>query len=80
MFLVVTDRGRLQPVRTGVEIAAALLRLFPGRLTIDTTAGLLGRDTIERLKRGEDPAQIAAHWAPAEAAWRLLRAKYLLYR
>ena len=32
------------------------------------------------LTRGDDPAAIAASWGAAEARWRLLRAKYLLYR
>ena len=34
---------------------------------------------LARAKAGEDPAAIAASWAGAEAAWRRLRAKYLLY-
>jgi hypothetical protein len=34
---------------------------------------------LARIKAGDDPARIAAGWAAAEAAWRRLRAKYLLY-
>jgi hypothetical protein len=34
---------------------------------------------LERIRAGEDPAAIAASWAVDEAAWRLTRAKYLLY-
>ena len=33
---------------------------------------------LARARAGEDPAAIAASWAGAEAAWRRLRAKYLL--
>ena len=36
-------------------------------------------DTLNRIRAGEDPAAIAASWAIAEARWRRLRAKYLLY-
>ena len=68
----------VRPVRVGVEIASALLQLFPGRLEIDAAGRLFGStDGIARLKAGEDPAAIAASWSAAEARWRLLRAKYL---
>jgi hypothetical protein len=47
---------------------------------VDSAARLFGsQDGLARLKAGEDPAAIAASWAPAETAWRQLRAKYLLY-
>jgi hypothetical protein len=31
------------------------------------------------MKAGDDPGAIAASWAAAEAHWRQIRAKYLLY-
>jgi len=81
VFMIVTDRNALRPVRVGLEITAVLTSRYPSQYQIDTAARLLGsRDTIARLKRGEDPATIAASWNDAEAKWRLLRAKYLLYR
>jgi uncharacterized protein YbbC (DUF1343 family)/CubicO group peptidase (beta-lactamase class C family) len=81
VFIVVTDREALRPVRTGVEIAAALYKLYPSDYQIDLAARLLGsKDTIARVKNGEDPEKIAGSWGAAEAKWRLLRAKYLLYR
>jgi uncharacterized protein YbbC (DUF1343 family)/CubicO group peptidase (beta-lactamase class C family) len=80
VFMIVTDREALKPVRMGVEIASALVRLHGTEFEIDRTARLLGsRDTIGRLKAGEDPASIARTWAAGEAQWRLRRAKYLLY-
>ena len=81
VFMVVTDREALRPVRMGVEIAAALYKLYPSDYQIDLAARLLGsKDTIARVKNGEDPSKIAESWGAAEAKWRLLRAKYLLYR
>jgi uncharacterized protein YbbC (DUF1343 family)/CubicO group peptidase (beta-lactamase class C family) len=81
VFIVVTDRDALRPVRTGLEVAAALYKLYPSNYQIDLAARLLGsKDTIARVKNGEDPAKIAESWGAAEARWRLLRAKYLLYR
>jgi uncharacterized protein YbbC (DUF1343 family) len=80
VFITVVDRDAVRPVRLGVEIASALIKVFPGALDVDRAAGLFGSaDGLARLKAGEDPATIASSWAAAEARWRLLRAKYLLY-
>jgi uncharacterized protein YbbC (DUF1343 family)/CubicO group peptidase (beta-lactamase class C family) len=80
VFIVVTDRNAVRPVRVGVEIASALLSLFPGKFEIDSATRLFGSAAgLTRLKSGDDPAAIAASWSAAEARWRLLRAKYLLY-
>ncbi|HXH08017.1 MAG TPA: exo-beta-N-acetylmuramidase NamZ domain-containing protein [Vicinamibacterales bacterium] len=81
VFMVVTDRDALRPVRVGLEIAAALYRLYGAKFEIDAAARLFGsREALARAKAGEDPARIAQDWAADEARWRLLRAKYLLYR
>jgi uncharacterized protein YbbC (DUF1343 family) len=80
VFMVVTDRNSLRPVRVGVELASALLKLFPGKLEVDAAARLYGSTAgLARLKAGDDPAAIAGAWSAAEGRWRLLRAKYLLY-
>jgi len=80
VFVIITDRAVLRPVRVGLEIAAALQKLYPAKYEVDQAVKLLGsKDTIARIKTGDDPASIAASWAAAEARWRLLRAKYLLY-
>ncbi len=81
VFMVVTDRLALRPVRVGVEIASALYRLYPSQFQVEAAARLLGsRTVIKRIQSGEDPAAIAASWSGDESRWRLLRAKYLLYQ
>jgi uncharacterized protein YbbC (DUF1343 family)/CubicO group peptidase (beta-lactamase class C family) len=81
VFILITDREAVRPVRVGVEIAGALVKLFPANFQVDLARRLFGSaDGIARLKAGEDPAAIAASWAGAEARWRLLRAKYVIYR
>jgi uncharacterized protein YbbC (DUF1343 family) len=81
VFVMITDRTALQPVRLGLEIVSALARLFGDSYTLENTDRLLGsRDSLERVTRGEDPAPVAASWAVAEARWRQTRAKYLLYK
>ena len=81
VFMIVTNRGALAPVRTGLEIAAALSQLYGDKFQLANTDRLLGsRQGFERVMKGDDPAAVAASWGAAEAAWRLLRAKYLLYK
>ena len=78
--MIVTDREALLPVRVGIEVAAALIHLYPGQFDPGDTWRLLGsRALVERLKAGDDPADIAQSWAKDEGKWRELRAKYLLY-
>jgi uncharacterized protein YbbC (DUF1343 family) len=81
VFMVITNRAQLQPVRVGLEIAAALWKLHGEKYKMENTDRLIGsRKDLERVRTGEDPARVASGWAAAEARWRLLRAKYLLYR
>jgi len=64
----------------GIEIADALHRLYPDRFEIDKIDTLLGsRSTIERLRRGDAPADIVAGWAGDLEKFRKVREKYLLY-
>jgi uncharacterized protein YbbC (DUF1343 family) len=80
VFIIVTDRDRMRPVRVGVEVASALYRLFPAAFEVDKIGRLFGADAVRRILVGEDPAAIAAAWSRAESGWRLLRSKYLKYR
>ena len=81
VFMVITNRVQLQPARVGIEIAGALSTMFGDKYDVANTWRLFGStDPLERVKRGEDPAAVAARWTADEARWRRLRAKYLLYR
>jgi uncharacterized protein YbbC (DUF1343 family)/CubicO group peptidase (beta-lactamase class C family) len=80
VFIIVTDRQALRPVRVGVEIASAVKKLFPSQFEIDSAARLFGSAVgLGQIKVGDDPATIAGGWRANEARWRQLRAKYLLY-
>jgi uncharacterized protein YbbC (DUF1343 family) len=80
VFMIVTDRDRLRPVRVGLEIATALSRRYGQQFRLEDAAALFGsKAMLERIRNGDDPAAIAASWAADEAKWRLMRAKYLLY-
>ena len=80
VFMIVTDRDRLHPVRLGLEIASALSRLYGPQFKLEDAATLFGsKATLAKIRAGDDPAAIAASWNAAEAQWRATRAKYLLY-
>lgn len=81
VFMVVTDRAVLRPVRVGVEIAAMLHKLHGSTFQLEAAERLFGsKEGLARIRAGDDPSSIIASWGVGEARWRLLRAKYLLYR
>ena len=79
--LVVTDRARFRPVRTGLEMAVALRRLYPNDWKVDSYARLLvNADTLERVKRADEPEEIERAWQPRLAEFRRARTRALLYK
>jgi uncharacterized protein YbbC (DUF1343 family) len=77
----ITSRESLDSVRLGLELAAALQKLYPGKVDFDSDKTLIGSgDVIERLKAGEDPRAIQESYRDALAAFVKLREPYLLYR
>jgi uncharacterized protein YbbC (DUF1343 family) len=75
-----TDRTVLDSPRLGIELAAALFRLYPETFALDRTLGMVGsRAVLARIRNGDDPGAIAASWQPELNAFRQIRAKYLLY-
>jgi uncharacterized protein YbbC (DUF1343 family)/CubicO group peptidase (beta-lactamase class C family) len=80
VFLIVTDRDRLRPVRVGLQIASTLTRMYGAQFKLEDAATLFApKAMLEKIRAGADPAAIAASWAADEAKWRLTRAPYLLY-
>lgn len=81
VFMVVTDRTALRPVRVGAELAGAISQLHGQQYQLESAARLFGSAAnLSRLRAGDDPASLLTGWSAAEARWRLLRAKYLIYR
>ena len=57
IFVIVTDRDRLKPVRVGLEIAAALSRRHGEQFKLEDAAYLFGsKATLEKIRAGVDPA------------------------
>ncbi len=76
--LEVTDREKLDAGRLGVELLSALWKLHREQFQLEKCTRLLGsKETLERLREGDEPDEIAEEWDLG--AFRALRAKYLLY-
>jgi uncharacterized protein YbbC (DUF1343 family) len=76
----VTDRASFESMRMGIEMAAALAKLYPSNFDVTKIISLVGNaETIRRLKVGDVPVAIFAAWTVDLEAFRKMRAKYLLY-
>ena len=79
--LIITDRARFRPVRTGLELAVALRRLFPNDWKVEDYRRLLvNEDTLERVRRADEPESIERAWQPQLVEFRRTRARALLYK
>jgi uncharacterized protein YbbC (DUF1343 family)/CubicO group peptidase (beta-lactamase class C family) len=78
--IVVTDRNALDAPELGLEIASALLKLYPAQYKI---AGLdtlmVNKASLDAVTQGEDPRRIAEDWQDALDRFQAMRMKYLLY-
>jgi uncharacterized protein YbbC (DUF1343 family) len=80
VFILVTDRQAIRPVRLGLEVAVTLHRLYPAKYRLEKEENLLGSETtLIQILAGEDAAVIAKNWRADEKHWRQLRRRYLLY-
>jgi uncharacterized protein YbbC (DUF1343 family) len=78
--IILFDRAALDAPRLGLEIAAALHRLYPSEFVMKPMIGLVGSSAIvSELEHGADPSGLAADWRPNLRAFRAIRARYLLY-
>ena len=78
--LIVTDREELDGPELGLEIAAALVKLYPDRWKPDGLDTLMkSRSTLAAIERGEDPRRVADGWRDDLAGFMSIRAKYIMY-
>src|SRR5581483_9829197 len=77
---VITDREAFDSTRLGLEVAAALHSLYPGKLDLNVDRRLIGSDdAIRRLEAGEDPRAIQQSYQDSLADFIKKRERYLLY-
>ena len=78
---VITSRDAFDSVRLGLEVAAALQKLYPGKIGLEAGKKLIGSaEVIRELAAGDDPRDIQQKLTDGVAAFLKLRDKYLLYR
>ena len=79
--IIITDRTRFRPLQAGLEIAVALRRFYPAEWKVDDYSRLLvNSETLEAVKRGDEPEAIMRLWTAGLSEFRRARARALLYR
>jgi uncharacterized protein YbbC (DUF1343 family) len=79
--VLLTDRDALDAPEMGVEIAAALHRLYPDQFQLQRMNTLLANRTVlDAIAAGTDPRVIAQGWRAALTAFERQRRSALLYR
>jgi uncharacterized protein YbbC (DUF1343 family)/CubicO group peptidase (beta-lactamase class C family) len=79
--IIITDRTRFHPVQAGLEIAVALRHLYPAEWKVDDYARLLvNAETLEAVKRTDEPEAIMHLWAEGLNEFRRARSRALLYK
>jgi uncharacterized protein YbbC (DUF1343 family)/CubicO group peptidase (beta-lactamase class C family) len=79
--LVVTDRNGFDAPELGIELAAALRKLYPADFKIERMQELLvNQSAYDALMAGQDPRRIAQDWQEGLQAFGKVREKYLIYK
>jgi uncharacterized protein YbbC (DUF1343 family)/CubicO group peptidase (beta-lactamase class C family) len=77
---VLTSREQFSASRLGLELAAALLKLYPAKIKLQDNGKLIGnQETMDALGRGEDPRAIEQRQVSDLEPFLKVRAKYLMY-
>jgi uncharacterized protein YbbC (DUF1343 family) len=78
--IVLIDRQALEPAEMGVELLAALWRLYPQNFKLDKTLELVGsHKVLESIRNGESPSRIRYDWQEDVERFKRVRAQHLLY-
>jgi len=78
--IVLTDRNALDAPELGIELAAALRKLYPADFKIEKIMALLANQAVyDALLAGQDPRRIAQDWQEELEKFGVVRQKYLIY-
>jgi uncharacterized protein YbbC (DUF1343 family)/CubicO group peptidase (beta-lactamase class C family) len=79
--IILTDRNGFDAPELGIELAAALQRLYPANYKIGRMEELLvNQEAYDGLMAGEDPRRIAQDWQEGLEKFEKVREKYLIYK
>src|SRR5579864_1108499 len=79
--IVLTDRNALDAPELGIELAAALRKLYPADWKVEKIMALLANQAVyDALVAGQDPRRMAQDWQEELERFQKMREKYLIYR
>jgi uncharacterized protein YbbC (DUF1343 family)/CubicO group peptidase (beta-lactamase class C family) len=79
--LVLTGREFLDAPELGIELASALLKLYPQQYHMERMVEILANQSVyDAIGRGEDPQRIALDWQDDLAKFQQVRHRYLIYK
>jgi uncharacterized protein YbbC (DUF1343 family)/CubicO group peptidase (beta-lactamase class C family) len=79
--VVLTDRNGFDAPELGIELAAALHKMYPADFKIERMAELLvNQAAYDALVAGQDPRRIAQDWQDSLEKFGKVREKYLVYK
>jgi uncharacterized protein YbbC (DUF1343 family)/CubicO group peptidase (beta-lactamase class C family) len=79
--LLLTERNAFDAPELGVELAAALHKLYPEQFHLEKMNEILINQSVyDAIASGEDPRRIAADWQAALDKFQQVRQKYLIYQ
>jgi uncharacterized protein YbbC (DUF1343 family) len=79
--IIVTDRNGFDAPELGIELAAALHKLYAADFKIEHMQGLLvNQSAYDALIAGQDPRRIAQDWIEGLEKFEKIREKYLIYK
>jgi uncharacterized protein YbbC (DUF1343 family) len=79
--ILLTARNSLDAPELGIELAAALRKLYPQQFQVEKMLDLVANQSAyDALVQGEDPRRIVQDWQDALNSFQLVRQKYLIYK
>ena len=79
--VILTDRNGFDALELGIELAAALHKLYSADYKIERMAQLLvNQSAYDALVAGQDPRRIAQEWQEGLEKFQKVREKYLIYK
>jgi len=79
--IIITNREEFEPIRTGIEIAVALRKLYPTEWKMEKYLNLIvNQEGFEKIKRADAPEEIERAWQKDLDEFKKRRAQFLLYK
>jgi uncharacterized protein YbbC (DUF1343 family) len=80
VYIIVTDRNAVEPVRAGITFACTLKKLFGEAFDLSAVGRMLGNaPTLSAITSADDGAKVSAIWEEQLNQFRQVRDKYLMY-